>query len=296
MAEILLPREADRFVLYFDTPRKEVDALALAASLIGLTEALRAANAVINPGHTVDVVIEALPDGSFQAVFRTAYKAGKDLFSSTLAREIIIGLLVTYISSTLFESKPNVIVNVGPDSVVVEAGDQRIVVPRDVHDAAKRAAKSEMFTSAVGKMFDGAGADESVNGIGFKGAPDREPPPFYVPREHFRLFRRHLEEDGRRETVEETTLEISRAILTPGKRRWEFFWNGIKISAPILDPRFYDKFSTGLIRIAPGDALRVSLRIMQERLPDTGIYMNTKYEVIEVFEHLPRAGQAPIAP
>lgn len=294
MADILIPREADRFVLYFDTPRKEVSALALAASLISLTDALRAANAVVNPGHEVDVVVEALPDGSFQAVFKTIFKSGKNLFSPDVAKQILIGLLTTYIGSQLFGSQVEVVVNVDPNFVVIETGQERIVIPRDVHEASQQAAKSETFKAAVAGIFEGAATDESVSGLGFKASPDRQRPLIYVPRNDFGMFRTRTEDDSRRERIVEVNLQIARAILYRGKRRWEFVWNGITISAPILDARFYDQFESGQIRIAPGDMLRVSLRIVQEQQPGTGIYLNTKYEVVEVLEHIPRASQPPI--
>jgi len=53
-----------------------------------------------------------------------------------------------------------------------------------------------------------------------------------------------------------------------------------------MDSQFFDKSFAHEITIAPGDVLRVSLRITQKRHADTGIYINDKYEVIEVFEHI----------
>lgn len=68
----------------------------------------------------------------------------------------------------------------------------------------------------------------------------------------------------------------------------------MKIAAPILDERFFDRFFSHDITIAPGDALEVALRIVQERKPDSGIYVNVRYEIIEVYEHLPSVRQAPL--
>jgi len=87
-------------------------------------------------------------------------------------------------------------------------------------------------------------------------------------------------------------VEISRAILERGKRRREFFWRGVKIAAPILDERFFDRFFSHEITIAPGDALEVALRIVQARKPDSGIYGNVRYEIAEVYKHVPRVKQA----
>ena len=44
--------------------------------------------------------------------------------------------------------------------------------------------------------------------------------------------------------------------------------------------------------IAPGDALEVALRIVQEKHPDSGIFVNKRYEIVEVYDHIPRLKQA----
>lgn len=66
----------------------------------------------------------------------------------------------------------------------------------------------------------------------------------------------------------------------------------MKISAPVTDNQFYEEFFAHKITIAPGDSLRVRLKIMQRRTPDVGIYINQAYEVVEVLNHLPRAVQS----
>ena len=53
-------QEVDRFVLHFDTPRREINAYAFASALVGLSDAVREANAAVNPGYRVEVVVEAL--------------------------------------------------------------------------------------------------------------------------------------------------------------------------------------------------------------------------------------------
>ena len=139
-------------------------------------------------------------------------------------------------------------------------------------------------------MFEGALLDPEVKGIGLKNNPDRYAPTIIIPRDYFEIYEsRKLEGDN--EVLEEANLEISRAILSRGLRKWEFFWRGIKISAPVLDNEFYDKFFAHDITIAPGDCLVVDLRIIQKEDPDTGILMNQRYEVVKVKEHKPRLNQ-----
>jgi hypothetical protein len=62
----------------------------------------------------------------------------------------------------------------------------------------------------------------------------------------------------------------------------------------VLDESFYDKFFAHSITIAPGDVLKVALKIYRQPDPDSGITINTKYEIVQVYEHLPRQKQKPL--
>lgn len=292
MTVIEIPREVDRFVLYFDTPRRDINAYALATSLIGLADAIREVNSAVNPGYSVEVVVEALPDGSFQAVIRTVYETAKNLFSHEAVKAIVYGIIATHIYEITIKNDKPPQITVDQHNVIIKAGNDTVVVPRDVYEAKKQLEKSERFTTAVDQVVQGAGSDKAVQGIGLKTSTDKERPPIYVPREQFAIFdSRNAIVDGSREVIEFANLEISRAILERGKRRWEFYWRGIRIAAPVLDERFFDRFFAHEITIAPGDGLRVVLRITQTANKDTGIFVNSTYEVVEVLEHIPRPKQ-----
>jgi hypothetical protein len=287
-----IPREIDRFVLYFDTERREVNAYALATSLIGLADAIREANALVNPGYSVEVVVEAMADGSFQAIIRTVFEKAKNLFSNEMAKAIVYGIISTHIYETVIKKEAPPSITINDNSVIIKAGTETIIVPRDVYEAKRQLDRSERFNTAIDQVIQGAAADPAVKGIGLKSEPSPGRPPLYVPREQFAVFdSRSSLEHGDREIIEFANLEISRAILQRGKRRWEFFWRGIRIAAPVLDDRFFDKFFAHEIMIAPGDGLRVVLRITQTADKDTGIYINSSYEVVEVLEHIPRLQQ-----
>lgn len=292
MAVVEIPRDVDRFVLYFDTPKHDVNAYALATALIGLSNAVLEVNAAINPGYRVEVVVETLVDGSFQAVVRTIFEKAKNLFSNEAVKAIVYGIISTHIYETAIKTDTPPKIIVSQEMVIIESGNDKIIVPRDVYEAKKQLEKSERFNSAVGQVFHGALFDQSIVGIGLKTDTRNTPPQIYVPREKFVIFDvKRIEEEGSREIVEFANLEISRAILSRGIRKWEFFWRGIRISAPVLDQHFYNRFFAHEITIAPGDGLRVALRIIQRQDPDTGIFINERYEVIEVHEHLPRMQQ-----
>ncbi len=89
----------------------------------------------------------------------------------------------------------------------------------------------------------------------------------------------------------EEILIIIKAVLEKGKRKWEFLMSGNKINAPILDEVFFDEFIAHKITIAPGDALKVKLLTIRKLDPNINLYVNHKYEIIEVLEHIPKSEQ-----
>lgn len=292
MTTLEVRREIDRFVLYFDTPKHEVNAYALASALVGLADAVREANAVVNPGHVVEVVVEALSDGSFKATVRTVYTKAKNLFSHTAVQAIIYGINSTHIYEKGIKTDAPPKITVTGDLVTIEIGKDKIIVPKNVYEAKRQLEKSERFNNAIGKMFDAAASDPDVKGLAVSEDLGNNRPPLVVPREMFAAFQReHEVDENTRVIVEITHVEINRAIMERGRRRWEFFWRGIKIAAPILDERFFDKFFAHDITIAPGDSLHVALHIIQEKNKDTGIFVNARYEITEVYEHVPRLRQ-----
>jgi len=103
------------------------------------------------------------------------------------------------------------------------------------------------------------------------------------------------EDPDNRVITESAELQIVKAILKKSNRKWEFVWRGITISAPVVHEGFYKEFFAHEITIAPGDTLEVTLAIKQAKDPDTGIYTNVGYEVVEVHGHVPRIRQMPLA-
>lgn len=285
-------QEVDRFVLHFQTPRREINAYAFASALVGLSDAIREANTAVNPGYQVEVVVEALSDGSFRATIRTVFQKAKNLFSHEAVKAIVYGIIATHIYEKAIKTEEPPRITVSEDLVTIEVGKNKIIVPKNVYEAKRQLEGSERFKNAIGRVFEAAATDPAVTGIAMNAPGDRLPEPFYIPRESFGLFQSTATiDETTREVVETAHLEISRAILERGTRKWEFFWRGVKIAAPILDERFFDKFFAHEVTIAPGDALEVALRIVQEKKPDTGIFVNIRYEVVEVYGHEPRVKQ-----
>ena len=131
-----------------------------------------------------------------------------------------------------------------------------------------------------------------IKGIAFVPNMHSPPPEFLIPHNLIRDIEIDAEPEPEERVIQEQCdLQIVKAILQRSARKWEFMWRGVQISAPVLDDNFYSDFFAHNITIAPGDELRVRLAITQSRDPQTGIYTNVDYRVVEVFEHIPRVKQ-----
>lgn len=285
----------DSFIVHFGTDERRISAYTLASALIAIADAAKAANAVINPGYEVEILVEALGQGSFRAKVRALYRAAGNLFTSQDVRAIVLNIIAAYIFQVaLAPDQIRVVVN--NDEVLIQQDGETIVVPRATYSALEAAEQSSAFRGSVSEIFVAVEKDPAVSSLGV--AQHMHPhttPSFEVPRSKFPAAiasgTQALTVD--REIAERTELQIMRAILEKSRRRWEFVWRGVRIAAPVTDERFYADFAARRFTIAPGDKLEVQLRIRQRRDTGTGVLINdvNGYEVVEVFRHIPQPRQ-----
>ena len=238
-------------VLHFGGRPTEVNAFTFSNSLICIGEALQEINKQLSPEFKIEVVIESFGPGSFRAKIKASYKKLSALFKEKHP-DLIIGILVWFICELGIkpmispDSKMSVIVN--DDSVIVQRGDDRVIVPRNIYDAAHKMKEPQKVRKQVAKTFSVIEADDSVKDFGlFRGLED-EKSILLIDRSDFSRIAEFVEEDGPnadddiRLLDERARLVVIRAILEDSPRQWQFVWNGIRISAPILDKKFLPTF------------------------------------------------------
>lgn len=282
----------DSVVLHFDTEGHRINAYTLASTLVSLADAAKAANSSINPGYEVEIVVESLGAGSFRAKIRALYRKNRNLFSKEVVVALIVGIIGNYIYERTLALNSKVKVEIHTDEVVIQHGDEKIIVPRNVYDATRQAEKDPQFRSAISQAFEAVKSDEKVRGFGLVKNMDDPPPQIVIGRDAIeKLAVLPPPDEDKRIVSEIVDLQILKAILERSDRKWEFVWRGVRISAPIIDQTFYDRFFAHSITIAPGDVLHVRLAMNQRRDPDTGIFSNDAYTIVEVFDHVPRPQQ-----
>lgn len=292
MPSINIAEFAEGFVIHFDTAGERINAYTLASTLVGIADAAKAANSTINLGYDIEIVVEAIGPGSFRALIRAIYKQTGNLFSGESLRAIVLGIIASFIYERSCAVDHPIKVEVSTKEVVIESGQNKVIVPREVYDATRTAEHNPQFVRGIIKTFEAVGTDDKVNGVGIVPKIDSPPPAILIPQNTIRQIEIEPTDDPLTRVIEEQCdLQIVKAILERSTRKWEFMWRGVRISAPVLDQGFYNRFFAHAITIAPGDELKARLAIKQSREPRTGIYTNIGYEVHEVYEHVPRTRQ-----
>ena len=292
MTTVNISQFEDTLVLHFQTAGHSINAYTLASTLVAIADAAKAANAAINPGHEIEVVVETLAPGSFRAKIKTIYKSRSGVLAKQLVGAIVIGLLTNYIYEKVFQDDPAVKIIINTDEVIIEDGDDKYVVPRAIYDATRQAEKNPEFPKAVGRALDAISRDEEVTGVALMSREDKVPSSPVMSIERVRAAAlRPISLPNKRVVPEVVDLQILKAILERSKRKWEFMWRGFKISAPVTDELFYINFFAHDITIAPGDILTVTLHVHQALDHKTGVFRNVGYEVVQVHNHVPRIRQ-----
>lgn len=282
-------------VIHFDTDDTRINAYTFASTLVALADAAKAANTSLNAGCEIEIVVEALGPGSFRALIRALYSSSRNLFANQIVMGLVLGVMGNYIYERTLAVDDKVTVEIKTDEVIIQKGEDRVVVPRNIYDATRRVERNPQFVKAMTRTFEAMAADEKVKSFGLIEKMDSPPPAIPISRSTLLMLAiQTLEDPDSRVITEQAELQIVKAILKKSTRRWEFVWRGVTISAPVMHDRFYVDFFAHEITIAPGDTLEVTLAIKQTKDPDTGIYTNVGYEIVEVHGHIPRIRQMPL--
>ena len=287
----------DQFVLHFGGRPNEVDAFTFSNSLIAIGEAIQEINRQLYPDMSVSIAIEGVGPGSFRAKISTAAKSigglfkkrGGDLLVNILAAIIFMRFIQTYV-----DPAPPMQIIVNDDSVVIQRGSDRVIISKKVWEAKEKLTRPLDVEKHIAKTFSVMREDASVTEFGILAKIDDRVPIAMIPRESFEPLTLigvvDDSKEGQKITAQRARLVVLRAIFERSSRRWQFVWNGIRISASIVDQTFFDKLASGYYVFGQGDILDATLRIVQRRDDVAGVFINESYEVTEVhgIEHVLR--------
>lgn len=290
-------KDRDGFVVYFGGQPNEVDTYTFANALVALSDAFQEINSQVNPGYSLELRLEAVGEGSFKARIREIPKTLKSAFKFAENR-IIWPILVTWLYTHVIDPDRTVI-TVKTNEVVIQKGDDRVVVPREAYNQAK-ALPREKVGRHVARAIEAVEGDANVTSLGiYKDMQGSGPAAILIPRGEFAIVRNNAEGeggDGRKRTQSiDATLGIIKAVFTRGDRKWDFVWNGVKIGATIGDPVFITDVMARRYRIGAGDSIEARMEIEQEYDEAANVWLNVSYRIAHVKRYIPgSSGQEPL--
>lgn len=152
--------------------------------------------------------------------------------------------------------------------------------------------QSSVVKDALSQNFDVLNNDPAITG--FEITDKNEKPLVRVEKREFGDLSQKAEEieEGERKLIEAATVNIVRVSFEENLK-WDFYYRGIKISAKISDPSFYELIDKGE-SFAKGDILEVELQIHQKFDESVNTFVTKSYQINKIIRHLSRNEQQKI--
>lgn len=149
--------------------------------------------------------------------------------------------------------------------------------------------ENKIISTAIGKSFDTLNEDTSIDG--FELYDDQNNKLCSIPRDDFKVMALPAVSSDKDTRIkpEEAILTIFKVVFEKGYK-WQFYYQGNKISATIQDETFYNEIDSGA-KFAKGDTLIVDLNITQVYDRTIQTYINKEYLVAKIKQHIPRIEQ-----
>lgn len=298
------------FTVQFIGPPGLIGVETLVETLSGFKEALEAIGHVVDPDFDIEVFVDSVTPGSVRIGVKLKKKLKKlgtvalaGAVLTTMAprpREIVTGLLINYLYDQI-KPDENCTVVVSAENVTVKGSHCDVTIKREAHDLAPAVGEAPKVAHGVMRALQAMKKDNAVTGLGVSTKPAAKPAVFIerakfdsaiervtakvgfslmtvVAREPYEAI---VHETRTRST--RTSLVVLKAWLVRSQRKWSFNWQGLKISAAIKDPDFFDQLEARSIALRQGDALDADLAIVQRFLPAANVWENVSYTVTKVY-------------
>lgn len=281
------------FKIKFDGQTHQIDANVLINSLLHTTAIIEEINRYYDSGKKIEIKINALEKGSFLVhieLVESVIASLKNLFTFEnfkLSAEIIGALVgLIQIKKFLGGKNPKRVERDG-DKYKIENESGNVIVIENLTYTIYQS--STVVKDALSQNFETLANDPSISG--FEITDKAEKTLIRIERDEFPSMYVKQDEisNGERVVVEAATLNIVR-LSFEGSLKWDFYFKGNKISARIMDVKFYELIDKGET-FAKGDILEVDLQIIQKWDDSVNTFVNKSYQVNRISRHIPRNEQ-----
>jgi hypothetical protein len=269
-----------------DAGGSEVDAAAVGSAMMAFVALVNEAKEQMAQDQQLLIKARPFAPGSFEIPIELILVSAGLLFEHSPLLEALLEVIRRY-----FETK--VVMNGGDTysddgvSITIQGKDVNVgsIAVTLLHPTSRTEA-------AVSEAFAHLERDATIDGFEIR-RPELSTPLVRVSRSEFHHFVREQTlspPKAEREVLHRTSVTV-RSVKFEGKAKWEFIWQGRKISANVVDAAFLDRVQAGVESFTAGDRLVVELKIHQKLETATRDYIDKAYEITRVWEHQPREEQ-----
>jgi hypothetical protein len=287
-------RDVNDFNITFEGDINSIDVNLLTTTLLNFNTLIQEINKEGKTGKNVSLQIQTFQPGSYDIFCSLVGDSGvvNSLFSmlnkeNLLFASSIIATLADILSIKEFlgGNKPESIVNKNDDSIIITNKDGQVKVTNK--KAGDIIFNNPTINITINKTFSTLEGVDQIEGLSIKDNKGNNK--FNITRDQFeRLYSPNevLEENPDfSKTITKSNVSLSVfKIVFERKYKWEFYYDGIKITATIEDLSFYEKLLNRKIQFMNGDIMVVDLEIGQVYNPIANIFENKKYVVKQIHE------------
>jgi len=278
----------------YDSDSHDIDANTLIGSLLHLSTLIQEVNRELNTGRKVNVKIQATEKGSFivhLVIETTVLENLKNLLSNETVQYAagivtVVGGLFG-LAKLLKGEKAEIVENNGNKVTIKNNKGAVTIVNVNTLDLYNT---NTVVRNSISQNFKVLEADDSIKGFSLKDQEDKDL--VNIPAEDFPVLAESASMENNisdRSIKREVMLNINK-IVFDDNQKWDFYYDGNKISAKIEDVKFREMIDKGE-RFAKGDSLRAEIEIYQVFDSSVNSYINKSYKVVTILEHIPRPDQ-----
>lgn len=285
MPNIIPPEE---FIFKYENfdGQHSIDANTLINSLLHLTAVMQEISKTVQPEQESQIKIRATAPGSFHVLFeitKTAqglwHEYGNIIKDGGYVLTAINGFLA--LKRHCKGKQPKEVIITQNNTTVINIDNITFSIDSALY---KLYTENPVIDKALSQHFETLEEDESISS--FDLLQKDETPVLKIPREEFSGLAIETEpssKESQEVTIPNASVTVIK-ILFEENKKWDFIYNGNKISARISDAFFNDKIDKAEIRFAKGDRLVVDLLILQAWDTEYRAWINKSYEIKTIRE------------
>lgn len=284
-----MKKGAELFNLHYVNHGHEIDSKTLTATLTTITTVVEQTNLMLGTNKSIRLIVKPFNPGTFEVPIEAVETAIGGLLATSYpqVKEVVKFVIDLFTLRKFLKGEP--------PKTITEKGTKKEITNCTGQTFQAENLVVNLFQNNVivgGALDDGFRQLEKDDSISeFQITDKKRSPLVTVTRDEFGYFTSLKKEvvEGKRDRAERTVLHVVRVVFEP-KRRWEFYYHGVKIPAYVVDEEFLQRIHDGEA-FCKGDALDVDLVITQEFDGTADTYVNRLYTITKVHTHTPRQTQ-----